>query len=239
MALAEYYERAALAASQVIAGFAPDLFRRTLEQANVGVAIFKGAATSDEGKALADLTVRLLARLYPCLDLRAEVSSEGERLENLARMVNPHIEFRRGAFIGIGIGSGTPGFETTYFAGSDGWDALLSMSGPVPTGSSPNPLGAGAAACLAVGSIFKHILLPESERAPIKDLRLSTFLCEKGETPTRVPNDNWKLTENAVLVGAGAVGNGTVWVLGRSPMKGTIHLVDHESLELSNLNDMS
>ena len=46
MALAEYYERAALAASQIIAGFAPDLFRRTLEQANVGLAIDKEAATS-------------------------------------------------------------------------------------------------------------------------------------------------------------------------------------------------
>ena len=64
MALAEYYERAALAASQIIAGFAPDLFRRTLEQANVGLTIDKEAATSDEGKALADLAVRLLARLY-------------------------------------------------------------------------------------------------------------------------------------------------------------------------------
>ena len=53
MALAEYYERAALAASQIIAGFAPDLFRRTLEQANVGLTIDKEAATSDEGKALA------------------------------------------------------------------------------------------------------------------------------------------------------------------------------------------
>jgi hypothetical protein len=233
--LADYYERAALAASQVIAGFTPDLFRTTLEQANVGLAIGREAATSEEGKALADLTVRLLARLYPCLELRAEVSAEGERLESVARMINPRIEFRPGASVGIGIGRGAPGFETTYFAGSDGWDALLSMSGPVRTGSSPNPLGAGAAACLAVGSIFRHVLLPESERPPTNDARLSTFFCEKGETPSSIPNYNWRLTDDAVLVGAGAVGNGTVWVLGRSPAEGRIHIVDHESLELSNL----
>jgi hypothetical protein len=234
VALAEYYDRAALAASQVIAGFVPDLFRRTLEQANVGLAIDREAAMTEEGKALADLSVRLLARLYPCLEVRAEVSSEGERLESIARMINPRIEFRRGASVGIGIGPGTPRFETTYFAGSHGWDALLSVREPVRTGSSPNPLGAGAAACLAVRNIFAHLLLAESERLK-SDVRLSTFLCENGETPTDIPNDNWRLTGEAALVGVGAVGNATVWTLGRSPVRGTIHIVDHESLELSNL----
>jgi hypothetical protein len=78
VALAEYYDRAALAASQVIAGFAPDFFRRSLEEANVRLAIDKEAAISEEGKALADLSIRLLARLYPCLEVRAELSSEGE-----------------------------------------------------------------------------------------------------------------------------------------------------------------
>ncbi len=235
MALAEYYERAALAASQVIAGFVPDLFRRTLEDANVGFAIDREAAASHEGKALAELSVRLLARLYACLEVRSEVSSEGDRLESLARMINPRIEFKRGASIGIAVGSEARSFETTYFAGSDGWDALLSMSTPVRTGSSPNPLGAGAAACLAVGRIFNHVLSQRSEHHAVGDVRLSTFLCEKGETPRNIPNDNWKLPSDAVLVGVGAVGNAAVWVLGRSPAEGTIHLVDHESLELSNL----
>ena len=85
MALADYYERAALAASQLIAGFVPDLFRRTLEDTSVGLAIDREAATSDEGKALSELSIRLLARLYPCLEVRAEVSTEGERLESLCR----------------------------------------------------------------------------------------------------------------------------------------------------------
>lgn len=235
MALAAYYERAALAASQVIAGFAPDLFRRTLEEANVGLAIDKEAAISEEGKALADLSLRLLARLYPYLDLRAELSSEGERLESVARMINPRIEFRRGASVGIGIGVNTPRFETTYFAGSDGWDALLSSSEPIPTGSSPNPLGPGAAACLAVRDIFAHLLLSDSERSPKNNLRLSTFFCEKRETPATIPSNNWKLVGEAALVGVGAVGNAAVWALGRSPLSGAIHIVDRECLELSNL----
>lgn len=235
MALADYYERAALAASQVIAGFAPDLFRRALEDANVGLEIDRDAATSDEGKALAEMAVRLLARLYPCLDVRAEVSSEGDRLESLAREINPRIEFKHGASIGIAVGSRARGFETTCFAGSDGWDALLSTNDPLRAGSSPNPLGAAAAACLAVGRIFNHILTPDPDPRTRGDVRLSTFLCEKGETPKSVPNHNWQLPSDAVLVGVGAVGNGAVWVLGRSPARGTIHIVDHECLELSNL----
>ena len=235
MALADYYERAALAASQVIAGFAPDLFRRTLEDANVGIAVDRNASISDEGKTLAELSVRLLARLYPYLEVRAELSSEGERLERIARMINPRIEFKRGASIGIGVGSGAHGFETTCFAGSDGWDALISMSQPLRTGNSPNPLGASAAACLAVGRIFNLILAQDSEQRRADDARLSTFLCDKGDTPSSIPDDNWRLPEDVLLVGVGAVGNGAVWALGRSPAEGAIHLIDHENIELSNL----
>ena len=235
MALADYYERAALAASQVIAGFDSDLFRRALEDANIGFAVGKDVATSDEGKALAEMSVRLLARLYPCLDVRAETSSDGERLESLARAINPRIEFKRGASVGIAVGRQVRSFDTTCFAGSDGWDALLSTKDPVAVGSSPNPLGASAAACLAVGNIFNHILLEASEQRSTGDVRLSTFLCEKGETPKNVSNDNWRLPSDAALVGVGAVGNAAVWTLGRAPASGTLHIVDPECLELSNL----
>lgn len=235
MALADYYERAALAASQVIAGFAPDLFQKTLEETNVGLSIDREAAMSEEGKALADLSIRLLARLYPCLDLRAELSSEGDRLETLARSVNPRIEFIRGASVGIAVGRAAARFDTTIFAGSDGWDALISSTDPLQSGNSPNPLGAGAAACLAVGGVFNNVLLPDSSAAAISNVRLSTFHCEKGQTSGEISNAHWNLTTDAVLVGIGAVGNGTVWALGRSPITGKIHLVDHEALELSNL----
>jgi Prokaryotic E2 family C/ThiF family len=235
MSLAEYYDRAALAASQIIAGFAPDLFQRLLEDTNVGIAIDRDAASSAEGKVLAELSVRLLARLYPCLELRAELSSDGERLESLARTINPRIEFKSGASIGIAIGSEARDFQTTCFAGSDGWDALNSMSEPLRTGRSPNPLGASAAACLAVGRIFNLILEQHTAQHLTDDVRLSTFLFHKGQTPSTIPNDNWQLPEDALLVGVGAVGNAAVWVLGRSPAQGTIHLIDHERLELSNL----
>jgi hypothetical protein len=150
-------------------------------------------------------------------------------------MINPRIEFKPGASTGIAIGSGVLGFETTCFAGSDGWDALISMSESSQTGHSPNPLGASAAACLAARRIFSLMMSQDSEKHRSDDTRLSTFLCEKGKTPSSIPNDNWHLPEDTLLVGVGAIGNGAAWVLGRSPAQGVIHLIDHEPLELSNL----
>ena len=235
MALADYYDRAAQSASQIIAGFAPDLFRKRLENANVGLAIDRSAAITNEGRTLADLCIRLLARFYPCLDIRAGTSSVGEHLESLARLINPRIEFKRGAAIGIAIGKKARPFKTTCFAGSDGWDALVSMDEALQVGRTPNPLGPSAAACLAVSRIFNRDFLEAPEQQLTKTVRFSTFSCEKGKTPLSVPNDGWKSDSDSVLVGVGAVGNGVIWVLGHSPLQGTIHLVDHECLELSNL----
>jgi E2/UBC family protein C/ThiF family protein len=235
MALADYYERAALAASQVIAGFEPDLFRKTLDQTSVGLGISREAAKSNEGRVLADLTVRLLARLYPLLELRVESSDEAERLTALARAINPRIEITRDASVGISIGIGSPAFDTTYFAGSNGWDAFLSSREPVPTGSSQNPFGAGVAACLAAANLFNRVLIPNWEQRITGELLFSTFHRDRKQTPEDVPNDSWELAGDAVLVGLGAVGNGAVWALAMSSLAGTLHVVDPEVLELSNL----
>jgi len=235
MSIADYHERAAMAAAQVIAGFDADLFRKTLEHTGVGVAIGRQSAMSNEGKVLADLVVRLLARLYPCLELRVEVSEEGERLAALARAINPRIEFINNASIGISIGKEAPTFKDTYFAGSNGWDALLSSRETVPTGSSQNPFGAGAASCFAVANLFNRVLIPDWQHRITADLLFSTFKREREKTSGDIPNGNWKMTGDAVLVGLGAVGNGVVWALALSSLTGTLHIVDHETLELSNL----
>jgi len=235
VAVADYYQRAALAASQVIAGFDSDRFRKILEQTGVGVGIGRQGALSNEGKVLADLVVRLLARFYPFLELRVEVPEEGERLGALARAVNSRIEIIKDASVGISIGKGAPAFQTTYFAGSNGWDALLSSREAVETGSSQNPFGAGVAACLAAANLFNCVLMPDSENRITTDLLFSTFQRERKRTPGEIPNGNWNLKGDAVLVGLGAVGNGAVWALALSSLTGTLHIVDPEALELTNL----
>lgn len=235
MGLADYHERAALAASQVISGFKPDLFRMALNQTSIGLGVGRDAATSNEGRVLADLTVRLLARLYPLLELRVEVSDEAERLAALARAINPRIEITTNASVGISIGIGAPKFDTTYFAGSSGWDAFVSSREPVGTGSSLNPFGAGVAACLSAANLFNRVLIPDWEQRITEELRFSTFHRDRKPTPEDVPNGSWDLTGDAVLVGLGAVGNGAVWALSLSPLNGVLHIVDPEVVELSNL----
>src|SRR5262245_3385275 len=95
MALADYYARNAIAAAQVLAGFDEARIREALGKGRVGVCIGADAAQSSEGRALIDLLVRLLARLYPMLAIRSEGGghSAAEEVRNLAKRVNPSVEF--------------------------------------------------------------------------------------------------------------------------------------------------
>jgi hypothetical protein len=235
MALADYHERAALAASQVIAGFDLDLFRTVLNETAVGIGIGRQAGDSNEGRFIADLTIRLLARLYPLLELRVEASAQAESLAALARAINPQIEITTNASVGISIGTGSPKFSTSYFAGSNGWDAFVSSREPLQTGSSPNPLGAGVAACVAAANLFNRVLIPNWEERITEQLLFSTFRRDRQPTSDDIPNSGWHLDQDAVLAGLGAIGNGAVWALSRSPLCGALHIVDPEILELSNL----
>jgi len=223
--LADYFERAALAASQVLAGFELKRFRARLEEQPVGLSVGDAALELPEGRHLADLTVRLLARLYPAIELRA--GTGGDDLAALALAINPAIELvAAGATTGIAIGDRPQPFPTTVHAGSDGWTGLLS-SRPASLGKSRNPLGPGVAACLAAGALFRHVFLPH---APEPEARFSAI-----PDPRDAPNDGWVLDGDAVLVGAGAIGHGALWALARAKLDVTLHIVDHESLELGNL----
>ena len=234
MALPEFFDRAALSAAQVLGGFDRERFVARLSSVRIGIAFNPGGAASHERDALLDLTVRLLARLYPTLVLAAPAaaSSITDRLASLAREINPHIELRsRGGDVGILVGNPTRRFPVNVAAGSDGWDALIDNKVPQPVGDSDCPFGAGAAACLAAGNVFRQVFLDDPQ--PDTALRLSTYLGERGATPSDASMTTW--LEAAVLVGAGAVGNAAAWSLARSSLAGHLHLVDHERIDLGNL----
>ncbi|MER9353730.1 E2 ligase fold family C protein [Mesorhizobium sp. M0514] len=92
MALANFIDRAATAASQVLADFHLADFKAALEKQVVAVAFDSQAASCAEGQATLDLTVRLLARLYPVLailPLDMAASSQAQALERLAKSINP------------------------------------------------------------------------------------------------------------------------------------------------------
>jgi hypothetical protein len=203
----------------------------------VGVSFGPDAVATTEGLALLDLTIRLLSRLYPVIDLRAPASL-GANLESLrttASRINPLIEFGS-ASSGVVVGAQADAFPTSIYVGSHGWDGLISDDAPRPIGSTDNILGAGAAACIAAGNLFRAVVLPMQACQLDRDLRYSTFhldrTAEDAEGPPPLPTVR---LDRTAIVGLGAIGNGLVWALARSPVSGSVHLVDPEPIELSNL----
>lgn len=236
MALAPYFERASLAASQVVERFDPEWFRAQLLTASVGVIFSPEAAVSPEGRHVLDLLVRLLARLYPGLDLYCEERARVPPLQELAKAINPSIELTTHGEpdLGIALGDVATRSRETLYVGTSGWDALISRASPRSLGSSENPLGAGAAACIAAGNVFRRIFGGIPSQLD-EDLHFSTFSLSREATPADVPNSGWRLEGDAVLGGVGAIGMAAVWAFERAPMKANMHLVDGEVVELSNL----
>jgi molybdopterin/thiamine biosynthesis adenylyltransferase len=219
--LADYYSRSALAAAQVLDGFDEERFRAHLEATPVGVSV---GSLDGEAAALADLVIRLLARLYPKLEIRGP-----DELAELARTINPNIEIVEGARLGVVVGEGEA-FDEPIFVGSAGWLARVGGTEPLPTGASANPVGPGAAACLAAGAVFRRVFLDE----PVEAVTFDGYAGRFGDGGPNPPLPE-KLPGHAVLVGAGAIGNGALWALSRAPVEGTVRVVDHEDIELSNL----
>lgn len=236
VAFADYYSRAALAASQILNGFEEPRIRGILDKLRVGIAIGADAASSAEGQATLDLLVRLLARLYPTLVLRwagSAAQSAANRVMGLAQQINPNIEFAAEPSIEICIGRALPagGAWKRLFVGSSGWNAHFSSSEPCSVENSENPFGPGAAACFAAGNLFRSVFLGQDETLD-KELFFSTL------TGGPCASENLPIAgslEQVVLVGAGAIGNAAAWALARTPMEGTVHVVDYQDIDLGNL----
>ena len=235
MALADYYDRGALAAAQALqGGFEDSRFRSLLEATPLGISFEKAAGATPEGQALLDLTVRITARLFPAIQLDPDEGVAGaDGAAELARAINPNIELvEDSAQIGVALGGANRTYGRTVHAGSDGWDALISTEAPQRIGSSQLPFGAGAAACLAMAEVFRWIFLA-AEHEPQPELRYSTFKLGTGDSASA----SKKLTDigQTALIGAGAIGNAAVWALARAPIEGTLQIVDPEMIELGNL----
>src|SRR5437870_599663 len=137
MALADFYARGAVAASQVLSGFDEQRFKATLERIRVGISFGEDAADSVEGRALIDLLVRLLSRLYPALTIQASRGTEdlARDVKALANRINPNISLEADPTFEIVVGAHAPrtaSQATRIFVGSNEWDALLDTERPQP-----------------------------------------------------------------------------------------------------------
>lgn len=244
MALADFFGRAALAASQVLSEYERTAFEDVLNSSVVGVSFDDGVAGSFEGRTTLELTVNLLARLYPRLAIVAGGSAAEEMVEDLlslARSINPKIDVETGlerVAVCLAVGEITVASPSqVVYLGSDGWVARVSTKGPVGSGATENPFGAAAAACFGAANAFRAVF---SSQLPGGDLDegfgLSLLDYDPGAAEPVNPEPGPVTLGESHLVGLGAIGNGAAWVLSRVPgLGGRLHLVDHEEVDLTNL----
>src|SRR5262245_21002526 len=150
MALANFFDKAAVAAAQALQGINYTSLAAALEAQVVGVAFDNLAATRSEGRVALDLAINLLARLYPRLVIipnSAHAEAAVENLISIAHLINPEIEVSaNGATASAILAAGETEVKTTapvVYLGSEGWVARVSSRGPVGSGDTFNPFGAG------------------------------------------------------------------------------------------------
>ena len=244
MALANFIDRAAASASQVLADFDLGAFTSRLGDHVVGVGFDAVAAASAEGRATLDLTIRLLARLYPrvaIVPIGEEPGGYAVELAATAKAINPGIDIEHhhdGVTVALAIGTSASPFGCRkLYIGSDGWRVRLSTTAPVGCGGGGNPVGAGAAACFGAANVFRAIFADQLERGDADediDLSMLTFTREPDEP--QPGSDSGVDIGSTHLVGAGAIGNGFLWALGAwAGIRGRLDVIDHEELDLSNL----
>jgi hypothetical protein len=244
MALANFFDKAAVAAAQALQGVDYASLAASLEARVVGLAFDDHAVTRPEGKWTLELAINLLARLYPRLALIPDGSQAEAAVASLiaiAHSINPEIEIGAdGATAAAVLAAGETAVKTTapvVYMGSEGWVARISSRGPVGSGDCLNPFGAGAAACFGAANIFRLLFGAHLPGGEVDDTFLLSLLDYDPQSaePYNPPLKPVDLGES-YLVGLGAVGNGAVWALAIVPgLSGVLHLIDHEDVELSNL----
>ena len=91
MAIPEYFQRNAVAIAQAVSGLDERKLASRLEKVSIGITIGRDAG-GNEGRAMVDLLIRLLARLYPSI-IVCEDGNIGlrDQLNGLARRINPRV----------------------------------------------------------------------------------------------------------------------------------------------------
>jgi len=240
MALAPYFSKAGLGAAALMQDMGCDRLASLVEPLAVRIAFGPDAVQSPEGRVLLELTVNLLARFYPTLQFAPEgpgADAHAASLQDLARSINPEIDFRGpdDRTPCIAVGNVRPVRDTfCVYVGSKDWVAHVSTQSARTLGTSANPFGAGAAACIGTAFVFRHLFHEQlGVPAPDQELSLSMASYDVGRrrsTGTALDRDLGVVA----LVGAGAIGNAAVWGLARTQATGDLHVIDGEVVDDTN-----
>jgi hypothetical protein len=241
MALASFIRKASVSAADVLTGISAEEIEKILSGVSVALE-FDGSATDTfEGRTALEMTVNLLARLYPRLILRS--ASPGceftERLAATALSINPALDLDERGKPDAAVVLGSPkllAVDKRIFIGSDSWVSKLSIRETQSFGTSVTPFGPAGAACLAAANLFRAVFAQFLENAHLdNDLCLDFRDYSIGQRE-HSGNQPAGLSDIGLvrLVGIGAIGNATVWTLARSGVSGCLHLIDNETLDDTN-----
>jgi molybdopterin/thiamine biosynthesis adenylyltransferase len=118
---------------------------------------------------------------------------------------------------------------------SDGWLARVSSRGcrlPDP-GAEVNAIGAVGAACLGVGEVFKRLIGLRSNRGELLDVTAFSFWTYRTDDDAVGPPLD-PLVIDVLLIGCGAIGSGTAYLLSRLPVSGRAFALDRQRYGLEN-----
>ena len=193
------------------------------------VGIRVGAPLTRNDRWIAELSINLLARLYPRIAISAPAPGLDQFLKSAAT-INTAIEFADHApdelTIAVGPGSSTP----CICASATGWVARRARS-PSPSGLD-NPYSAAAAAALAVAELFRCIFVKAQPTA--RDYAFS--LLDFGSTTGADVPVGETAIGSVPVIGVGAVANAALWALSRDDgVEGELIVLDPQPIELSNL----
>lgn len=237
MAIAPFFDKAALGLAQALRGAGYQALRERLYQTSVGLRISPRAAKSPAGRAIAELVANMLARLYPYVQIEGPDSFTDE-LWDMMRRINPDIESSMGVpLIDILVGDVPPRSRASIVVAAQRWQCWVGpgVASSIKWDADKNVIGASFAACIAVGSVFRRVFSDLGLDGTIRDRHLSLLTYR---TPDRgEANPQWEIARlpTTHLVGIGAVGSAALWLLKRLPLEGQVHLVDGEQVSLSNL----
>lgn len=235
MAIPRFFER-----TYAAVGKALSVSRSTLEEVLrttvVGVACGPRCESSQNGRWIAELSVNLLARMYPEIAISGPPGLVAD-LRQLVGAINPEATVADSierARITICVGDVSVEPTSCVFAGASGWVAHVE-SNPAPLGSA-NPYSSAAAACLAVSRVFREVFAARLPVGPLTERDTNVSLLDFGSSQGAELELGSVDVGEFAMFGLGAVANGALWALARHrTFSGRGWLVDPENIELSNL----
>lgn len=243
MALAKYFDKNALAASQVLQGYDKQAFEERLNKVTVEIAFDKEAVEKKESLATLDMLVRLLSRLYPSLKftgLTKGTKNGANRFSKLALSINDRITLQDDGEADVTIVVGITSVvreNPIFYIGSSGWLSKLSVTLPVGSSDTNNPFAAGFAACLAAANVFRLVFNDQLINGHSDDdlcISLVDFTHRDMSETSGEALPDINLAET-FLIGLGAIGNGSIWALSKLALNGKLYLIDPEKIDESNL----